>query len=131
MLHGILCFLCWYQTQCYKGYRKRKILANNNDECCQHDVMQRYKKLIREVKNNEKLGDDHINAANQLLHSQFKELQGLSSPVIGQKLSFEKFDCMLGYAGYAYYQVLHTGEQFQIMKFTYMTAFTCNQLIIR
>ena len=71
--------------------------------------MQRFKKLIYQVKNNEKLGDDHINAANQLLRSQFEELQGLSSPVIGQKLSFDKFDWMLGYAGYAYYQVLHTG----------------------
>ena len=54
--------------------------------------MERYKKLIREVRNNEKLGDDHINAANQLLRSQFEELQGLSSPVMGQNLSFRTFD---------------------------------------
>ena len=77
--------------------------------CRHHDVMQRFKKLINQVKNNEKLGDHHINAANQLLRSQFQKLQGQSSPVIGQKLSFEKFNWMLGYAGYAYYQVLHTG----------------------
>ena len=65
------------QTQCHKGRHKRKLV--NNDGCCHHDVMERCKKLIYEVKNNEKLGDDYINAANQLLCSQFEELQGLSS----------------------------------------------------
>ena len=61
------------------------------------------------MKNDEKLGDDYFDAANKLLRSLFEELQGLSSPVIGQNLSFEKFDRVLGYEGYAYYQVLYTG----------------------
>ena len=65
--------------------------------------MERFKKLIYDVKNDEKLGDDHIDAANKLLCSQFEELQGVSSPVIGKNLSFEKFDWVLGYAWYAYY----------------------------
>ena len=90
-------------NQCRKVHRRRKILLNH-DARCYHDVMERFKKLIYDVKNNEKLhGDNYIDAANQLLHSQLEELQGLSSPVIGQNLSFEKFDWTLWYVGYAYY----------------------------
>ena len=59
-------------------------------------MKERYKKLISEVRNNEKLVVDHINAANQLLRSQFEELQCLSSPVMGQNLSFRTFDWMQG-----------------------------------
>ena len=72
-------------NQCRKVRRRRKILLNH-DACSYHDVMERFKKLIYDVKNNEKLGDNHIDAANQLLHSQLEELQGLSSPVIDQNL---------------------------------------------
>ena len=39
--------------------------------------------VITEVKNGEKLYDDHINAANQLLCGQFENVQDLSSPVVG------------------------------------------------
>ena len=80
----------------------------SSDTGYQHDVREKFKKLITEVKNGEKLCDDHINATNQLLHGQFENVQGLSSLVVGQKLSFEQFDCRLGYAGYGYYQILHT-----------------------
>ena len=57
----------------------------------------------------DKLGDEHINAANELLHSQFPDVQGLCTPVLGQRLCFPNFDRTLGYAGFSYIQVLHTG----------------------
>ena len=55
-------------------------------------------------------GDDHINAINQLLYDKFKDFQGLSTPLLGLKLSFPKFDWLAGFAGFAYFQILHTGE---------------------
>lgn len=83
---------------------------NNHEACYQHDVITKFEALISEVRSGQKLGDDHVNAANQLLKSQFENLQGLSTPIVGQGLSFDRFDRMLGYAGYGYYQVLHTGS---------------------
>ena len=72
--------------------------------------MERFKVLIYDIKAGQKLGDDHINAVNQLLHDQFEDFQGLSTPVLGQKLLFQKFDWMAGSAGFGYFQILHTGE---------------------
>jgi len=86
--------------------RKRKLI---NESSHTHDVVQRYTRLVHEVKAGEKLGDDHINAVNQLLRGQFGDFQGLSTPVLGQGLAFQKFDFLAGFAGFGYYQILHTG----------------------
>ena len=53
---------------------------NNHEACYQHDVITKFEALISEVRSGQKLGDDHVNAANQLLKSQFENLQGLSIP---------------------------------------------------
>ena len=37
-------------------------------------------------------------------------VQGLQSPVLGQRLCFQQFDTALGYAGNEYIQVLQTGS---------------------
>ena len=63
-----------------------------------------------DVDKGDKLGDEHINAANQLLCSQFPDIQGLHSPLLGQRFCFTTFDIVKGYAGYPYIQVLHTGK---------------------
>ena len=89
---------------------RRRIKMNNHEACYQHDVITKFEALISEVRSGQKLGDDHVNAANQLLRSQFENLQALSTPMVGQGLPFDRFDWMLGYAGYGYYQVLHTGS---------------------
>ena len=34
----------------------------------------------------------------------------MSTPLLGLKLSFPKFDWLAGFAGFAYFQILHTGE---------------------
>ena len=68
-----------------------------------------YKKLISCISNDDKLGDEHINAANQLLRSQYPDKQGLCTPVLGQKLCFPEFSTLQGYAGHTYLQILHTG----------------------
>ena len=39
------------------------------------DVVIKYKKLIADVDKGDKLGDEHINAANQLLRSQFPDIR--------------------------------------------------------
>ena len=70
----------------------------------------KYQNLISAVENGEKLDDEHINAANQLLRSQFPDLQGLQSPLLGQRFCFPQFDVIMGYAGHGYIQVLHTGR---------------------
>ena len=81
-----------------------------NDPSYKHDIMERFKVLIYDIKAGQKLGDDHINAVNQLLLDQFEDFQGLSIPVLGQMLLFKKFDWVAGYAGFGYFQVLHTEE---------------------
>ena len=63
-----------------------------NDPSYKHDIMERLKVLIYDIKAGQKLWDDHINAVNQLLHDQFEDFQDLSTPVLGQKLLFQKFD---------------------------------------
>jgi len=68
-----------------------------------------YQKLVSCVAAGRQLGDEHINTANQLLRSQFLDVQGLCSPVVGQRLCFPAFDIVQGYAGFSYFQVLHTG----------------------
>jgi len=73
-------------------------------------ILNDYTNLISSIKNGEQLNDNHVNAANRLLQSQFSELQGLASPVLGQKLCFPNFDDILGYSGQAYMQVLHNGS---------------------
>ena len=56
------------------------------------------------------LGDDHMSVGSQLLHSQFPDIQGLSSPVLGQRFCFPHFDQISGYAGHSYLQILHTSS---------------------
>ena len=69
----------------------------------------KYEKLISYIYSGGKLGDEHVNAANQLLRSQYPDMQGLCTPVLGQKLCFPEFNVLQGYAGHSYLQVLHTG----------------------
>jgi len=69
-------------------------------------VVVKYQKLISDVKKGEKLSDEHINAAKQLLRSKFLDLQGLQSPLLGQRFCFAQFNKIMGYAGHAYIQVL-------------------------
>ena len=54
----------------------------------------------------DRLGDEYINAANQLLRSQFPDIQGLQSPLLGQRFCFTKFNVVKGYAGCSYIQVI-------------------------
>ena len=55
--------------------------------------------------------------ANLLLRSQFPDLQGLCTPILGQRLSFPEFNAVQGYAGFyyfQYFQVLHTGSDHSV-----------------
>jgi len=88
-------------------HRKRRKVNNRSRH--QHDVIERFAKLIGSIKQGHKLDDDHINAASQLLHDQFPDLQGLLTPALGECFRFEKFDWRMGYAEFHYCQVLHTG----------------------
>lgn len=40
----------------------------------QHNTLERFSKLISDIKKGEKLSDEHINAASQLLHGQFGDV---------------------------------------------------------
>ena len=76
-------------------------LVNDCSSMNRHNTLERFSKLISDIKKGEKLSDEHINAASQLSHGQFGDVQGLCSSVLGQKLSFPKFEWESGYAGYA------------------------------
>ena len=94
--------------------RKRKLLKET--DCLSKPgkkntkAVSDYEQLISSIKNGEQLNDGHINAANRLLQGQFTEIQGLASPVLGQKLCFPTFNDILGYSGQPYLQVLHNGN---------------------
>ena len=116
-------------NQCHKVHRRRKILLNH-DARCHLDAMERFKKLIYDVKNDEKLSDDRIDAANKLLSSQFKELHRacphqllvrtyLSKGLIG----CYSMQCMLITRVYIQEIIGLLLKPFQVMKFTYTTAF--------
>ena len=80
-------------------------MKNNSSQACLN-----YKSLIYQISNGEQLSDSHINVGDQLLKGQFPDFQGLSSPVLGQKLCFPNYNWALGYAGGSYLQVLHNGR---------------------
>jgi len=91
---------------------KRKLISKvegDRNAVSQMELLGRFNSLMSSIKSGDKLGDDHINAANELLQSQFPDIQGLCTPVLGQQLYFPNFDRTLGYAGIPYIQVLHTG----------------------
>ena len=71
--------------------------------------MPKFDKLYSAIRKGEKLDDNHISVASKLLHQQFPDFQGLSTPVLGQNLSFPPVNSMLLLAGYEYIQILHTG----------------------
>ena len=92
----------------------------------QNELILNFHRLIYDILDGNVLSDDHISAGSQLLHAQFSNFQGLSSPLLGQSLSFPNFDEILGYAGHSYLQILHTGShhwvEVEIVKYTYMIA---------
>ena len=71
--------------------------------------MPKFDKLYSAIRKGEKLDDNHISVASKLLHQQFPDFQGLSTPVLGQNLSFPPVNSMFLLAGYEYTQILHTG----------------------
>ena len=74
------------------------------------ELIVRFHRLITEVLDGSVLSDDHMSAGSQLLHSQFPNFQGFSSPVLGQRFCFPYFNQVLGYTGHSYLQILHTGS---------------------
>ena len=91
-----------------RGKRKRKLLSStvSNNKA---DLVGKFEKLLCSIRSGDKLSDEHITAASDLLRAQFAHVQGLCTPVLGQKLCFPLFDEVIGYAGHSYIQVLHTG----------------------
>ena len=41
-----------------------------------HNTLERFNKLISDIKKGEKLSYEHINTASQLVHGQFEDVQG-------------------------------------------------------
>ena len=86
---------------------KRKLLSSristNRD-----DLVGKFEKLLFSVRSEDKLSDEHISAASELLRAQFTHVQGLCTPVLGQRLCFPLFDEVMRYAGHSYIQVIQT-----------------------
>ena len=57
-----------------QGAVKEK-MVKLNDPSYKHDIMERFRVLIYGIKAGQKLGDDHINAVNQILHDQFEDFR--------------------------------------------------------
>ena len=71
--------------------------------------MPNFDKLYSTIRQGEKLDDNHVSAACQILQRQFPNIQGLCTPILGQNLSFPVVNSLFLLAGYNYIQILHTG----------------------
>ena len=105
LLHGIQSVKPNPVNQCVA-----KSADMNPPNIVQNSLVVSFQRLISDILNSNELSDDHICAGSQLLHAQFPNIQGLCSPVLGQRLCFPNYDEFLGYAGNSYLQVLHTGS---------------------
>ena len=81
----------------------------NDIQPASSEASSNFDKLYGPILLREKLDDGHISAACKILHKQFPNVQGLSTPVLGQNLSFPLVNQNLLLGGYEYIQVLHTG----------------------
>jgi len=90
------------QISVKKGARKRRLLHSAST-----NLTGKYINLYSTIVNGLKLTDRHIDAANQLLSDRFPDIQGLSTPLLGQTLTFPSYDCFEAAAGLSYVQVLH------------------------
>ena len=90
--------------------RKRKKIAYNNQPG-NTEILANFDHLYAAIRRGEKLDDGHISAASKLLHKQFPNIQGLSTPLLGQNLSFPVINStlLLAGSGFEYIQILHTG----------------------
>ena len=67
-----------------KCTRKRKLIATQTI----NDLRKKYQELYSTIIDGERLTDRHIDAANQLLSDKLPDIQGLSTPLLGQKLQY-------------------------------------------
>ena len=84
--------------------RKRKQLPL---ETSPNDLQGKYQELYTTIQSGALLTDRHIDAANQLLSDKFPNIQGLSTPLLGQKLQFPMYNCFAAAAGFPYVQIVH------------------------
>ena len=83
--------------------RKRKLIAPRKCD----DLRGKYQELYSTITDGERLTDRHIDAANQLLSDKFPNIQGLCTPLLGQKLQYPVYNCFTAAAGFSYVQIIH------------------------
>ena len=83
--------------------RKRKLIAPQGST----DLRGKYQELYSTITDGERLTDRHIDAANRLLSDKFPDIQGLSTPLLGQKLQHPVYNCFTAAAGFSYVQIIH------------------------
>ena len=90
----------------------KKLCSNNEQKVSEKNTVRvDYQKVVSCIASGSQLGDEHINAANLLLRSQFPDLQGLYMHTSARPTtSFPEFNAVQDYAGFDYFQVLHTGS---------------------
>ena len=78
------------KTTCKKRKLIDKKLCSNNEQKVpeKNTVSVDYQKLVSCIATGGQLGDEHINAANLLLRSQFPDLQGLCTPLSTRPTTF-------------------------------------------
>ena len=86
-----------------KCTRKRKLITPEKSK----ELTGKYQELYSTIRNKEQLIDRHIDAANQLLADKFPDIQGLSTPILGQKLQFPNYNSLMAAAGFSYIQIIH------------------------
>ena len=86
-----------------KCRRRRKLIAPEKSK----ELTGKYQELYSTIRNKEQLIDRHIDAANQLLADKFPDIQGLSTPILGQRLQFPNYNSLMAAAGFSYIQIIH------------------------
>ena len=85
--------------------KKRKLISQGTQ--VSNDLKGKYQELYLTIINGERLSDRHIDAANQLLSDKFPNMQGLSTPLLGQKFQYHVYNCFAAAAGLPYIQIIH------------------------
>jgi len=85
-----------------RGVRKCKLVQS-----AYANLKGKFLNLYSTVVNGQMLTDRHIDATKQLLSDQFPDIQGLSTPLLGQTLTFPSYNCFEAAAGLSYVKVLH------------------------
>jgi len=81
------------------NHEKRKLISQVT-QLSNNDLKGTYQELYSTLISGERPTDRHIDAANHILLDKFPDMQGLSTPLLGQKLQYPLYNFLQSYHMY-------------------------------